>query len=210
MLLVKWVMHFQARIDMSWMAKCCQTLFFSDKQEGASDWSRGQNVISRCFPKQKNIIVQILQAHYSKWVVENYTRNHKYDTHKTDIAVAHPECNINQQQSTRPFALNCTEVVQSHQLMCERNKWSGVLRCAKIVRTKSRGKCSSAQQMAIMHRKDKNARIRNVEAADNLTWAAFIHQYSFNLENLIWCCRVSCCTIHVWSYFRAVWLCKFL
>ncbi len=44
---------------------------------------------------------------------------------------------------------------------------------------------------------EKNARIRNVGAADNLTWAAFIHKYSFNLENLPWCCRVSCCTIHV-------------
>ncbi len=43
-----------------------------------------------------------------------------------------------------------------------------------------------AQQMAIMKRKDKKTRIRNGEAADNLTWTAFIHKYSFNLETLPW------------------------
>ena len=43
-----------------------------------------------------------------------------------------------------------------------------------------------AQEMPITKRKEKNARIRNVEAADNLTWTAFIHKYSFNLEILPW------------------------
>jgi hypothetical protein len=39
-----------------------------------------------------------------------------------------------------------------------------------------------AQGMATVKRKDKQAINRNAEAADYLTWAAFIHKYSFNLE----------------------------
>ncbi len=88
--------------------------------------------ISRCFLKQVNIIVKILQAHDRKWEVENTTRKQEYDAHKTDIVVAHPECRIHWQQFTQTIGIGLYGGCSKSSTNIWNITRNGVLRYVKI------------------------------------------------------------------------------